>query len=63
MGDGVALVAGAGGASGRSTVASPAAAGYTVVAVAPEAIADLITFLANNAAAPVSGAVIPAYGA
>jgi NAD(P)-dependent dehydrogenase (short-subunit alcohol dehydrogenase family) len=32
-------------------------------AVAPDVIADLITFLVSDAAAPVSGAILPAYGA
>ena len=32
-------------------------------AVAPEAIADVIAFRVNVAAAPVSGAILPAYGA
>jgi NAD(P)-dependent dehydrogenase (short-subunit alcohol dehydrogenase family) len=32
-------------------------------AVSPQAIADLITFLVSDAAAPVSGAILPAYGA
>ncbi|HEY3980629.1 MAG TPA: SDR family oxidoreductase [Streptosporangiaceae bacterium] len=32
-------------------------------AVTPEAVADLLSYLAGDAAAPISGAVVPAYGA
>jgi NAD(P)-dependent dehydrogenase (short-subunit alcohol dehydrogenase family) len=32
-------------------------------AVAPDAIAEIVAFLVSDAAAPISGAVIPAYGA
>ena len=38
-------------------------AGLLAHAVAPEAIANIIAFLAGDLAAPVSGAIIPAYGA
>jgi NAD(P)-dependent dehydrogenase (short-subunit alcohol dehydrogenase family) len=33
-----------------------------VRAVAPQAIADIIAFLVTGAAAPISGAIVPAYG-
>ncbi len=32
-------------------------------AIAPEAVADIIVYLVSDAAAPISGAIVPAYGA
>jgi NAD(P)-dependent dehydrogenase (short-subunit alcohol dehydrogenase family) len=32
-------------------------------AVTPEAIAEVVAFLVSEAAAPISGAILPAYGA
>ena len=49
MSERVAIVAGAGGELGRATAAKLAAA-------------DIIVYLVSDAAAPVSGAVVPAYG-
>jgi NAD(P)-dependent dehydrogenase (short-subunit alcohol dehydrogenase family) len=39
------------------------AAGEMAHAVQPEAIADIIAFLVSDIAAPISGALLPAYGA
>jgi NAD(P)-dependent dehydrogenase (short-subunit alcohol dehydrogenase family) len=37
--------------------------GVMAHAVAPEAIADAILFLVSDASAPISGAIVPVYGA
>jgi hypothetical protein len=37
--------------------------GTVAHALAPRAIADIIVYLVSDVAAPVSGAVMPAYGA
>ena len=42
----------------RETLPEP----MRVQAVAPQAIADIIAFLVSDAAAPISGAIVPAYG-
>jgi NAD(P)-dependent dehydrogenase (short-subunit alcohol dehydrogenase family) len=56
----VAIVAGAGGARDTTTNRASLPAEALAHAVAPEAIADVIAFLVSDAAAPVSGAILPA---
>lgn len=71
----MAIAVGAAGELGRSTSVKPhplldtgrARAEFPkevlAHAVAPEAIAEVVAFLVSEAAAPISGAILPTYGA
>jgi shikimate 5-dehydrogenase len=63
----LAVVAGAGGELGRAITRKLVDTGVSVVAVDRNeerlaGIAEVVVFLASEAASPISGAVLPAYG-
>ena len=62
MSDRVAFVVGAGGPLGRSVAVKLVGAGFTVAGVDRNADGLSELLLAGDGGAPVSGAVLPAYG-